>query len=138
MLRLFRIRNYRALGLAGCALLLVAPLLPFRGLSPLGETFLAFSAGAALSLSGLAVLTAFFTQTRRIAFAMATAALYAYPAHSYFTAYYYPAGEGALFGESAQRATAVPGWACVEVGLVLLLLASAGFLVQKQTNERAR
>ncbi len=117
--------RYRAAGFLGAALILAGAVLPFPGRSPLGESFLPAFPLAASGLILLA-LAAGAGLWRRALKWTALAALAAFAlGYPFFTRYYYPDG-GGLYNETARRAEAIPGWACLEAGTLLVIAACLG------------
>ena len=125
-------RKYLFVGIAGAALVLAGPLLPYPGRSPLGATFLSVFPGAAAGIAGLAVVAAAAVWRRALRISLAALAPILVTGYAFFSRYYYPNHEYSLLGEPGRRATAIPGWVCLETGTLLVLAACLGLYFTRE------
>lgn len=131
-----RTNKYLLAGLFGSGLILAGPLLPYSGRSPLGASFIAIFPFAAAGIAALALVAAAAVWRRSLRLVAAALALILVTGYAFFSRYYYPYAEYSLFTEPGRRVTAIPGWACVETGALLVACGAVGMYFVRKKEER--
>lgn len=131
-----RMNKYLVAGFLGAGLVLAGPLLPYPGRSPLGASFLSAFPYAAAGIAALALAAAWALRRRSLRLVIVALALILVTAYPFFNRYYYPDGDHSLFSEPGRRATAIPGWACVETGALLVACGALGMYFVRRKEER--